>query len=96
MTTATLAPWLRPASLPGDRLPLIVLGTYAATSAAARHAHAHMALPLLVPLLLLIWQRFLPRGVLDIWAIAPACSFSERCRSPRRWPPTWPAWACFR
>jgi len=72
---AALSLWLRRDTSASSRLPLVVMGTYAATCTVAWHAHVHMALPLVVPLLLLESRRLLPRGWLIAWVVVPTLAF---------------------
>ncbi len=67
--------WLRSPDSARPRLALAVLGTYAATCAITWHAHVHMALPLLAPLLLLQADGALPRGLLNLWIAVPGVLF---------------------
>ena len=72
---AALALWVRPAAPGSPRFVVTVLGTYAATCAFAWHAHWHMAIPLLAPLLWLRAKQRLPQAVLDIWTLSPLVVF---------------------
>lgn len=52
----------------------MLLGTYAATAAVTWHSHVHMAVPLIVPLMMLQSDRRM-RGVSAFWSLAPALLF---------------------
>lgn len=72
---AALWLWLRPGGPDSAQGALVWLGTYAATGAVTWHAHIHMALPLLAPLLFLHREERLSRAALSLWAFLPAIVF---------------------
>jgi hypothetical protein len=59
-----------------DGLALASLGSYAATCVVAWHAHVHMALPLLVPLLWLAVGSARSEWPLIAWVLLPSAVFS--------------------
>jgi len=63
--------WRTPSIRTRKSLAIVLLGVYAATSCVSWHAHDHMALPIVVPLLYLSLDRILPYKVLVVWLLAP-------------------------
>lgn len=76
ITTAgvALSLWVHPSLLP-EKLPLILLGTYAATCAATWHSHVHMILPL-IPLIYYLYAREeISWKIVYLWLLAPPIEF---------------------
>ncbi len=74
-TGVTLSLWRRREEPSAAYLALILLGSYAGTSAVAWHMHIHTALPLLAPALWLQARGRLPQAVLPAWGMLPAAVF---------------------
>ena len=72
---AALSLWLHRGGSSSSSFNLVVMGTYAATCTVAWHAHVHMALPLVIPLLFLESRQLLPRGWLIAWLVVPTLAF---------------------
>jgi hypothetical protein len=72
-----LSLWLRPMPPASPRFAAAVLGTWAATAGVAWHAHVHMAVPMLAPLLYVATTRRLPVWLLHLWVLVPSLVFLE-------------------
>ena len=55
--------------------PIALLGILAATALVAWHAHIHMAVMLIPPIIYLYQKKILPQKVLDYWVFLPAFLF---------------------
>jgi hypothetical protein len=66
-----LSLWLRPVAWSSSQFVLVLLGTYAATLAVTWHAHLHMAMPMIVPLVWLAAKGRVSRRMLVGWLVAP-------------------------
>ncbi len=64
---AALYLWRRPRSPSSPAFGIALLGTMAATGAATWHAHLHMMVIIIPPLLYLLHQRRLPLVWMDVW-----------------------------
>lgn len=77
MTTILAAmPWRKVVLHPGAGFATALLGTYAATCAITWHAHVHMALPLLAPLMFLLGRTDFPVKLLFAWILIPGLVFT--------------------
>ncbi|HZT08073.1 MAG TPA: glycosyltransferase family 87 protein [Chloroflexota bacterium] len=73
---AGLALWLNARDASPEQFALVVLGSFAATSAVAWHAHTHMGLPMTIPLLYLAARGRISIATLAVWLIAPYVMFA--------------------
>ncbi len=64
---AALSLWRRPISPSSPEFGVALLGTMAATCATTWHAHLHMMVIIIPPLLYLLYQRMLPSVWVDVW-----------------------------
>jgi hypothetical protein len=71
----TLLVWRRPFSPALPSFPLPLLGILAATAMVAWHAHIHMAVILIPPVLYLYQTKTVPQKALDYWVFLPAFLF---------------------
>jgi hypothetical protein len=69
--------WSRESANP-ERVAIVLLGTFAATGVISWHAHSHMALPTVIPLLYLTVRRVVPPWLVAVWLIAPYVSVGLR------------------
>ncbi len=64
---AALSLWRRPFPPSSPEFGIALLGTMAATGAATWHAHLHIMVIIIPPLLYLLYQRLLPSVWVDVW-----------------------------
>jgi hypothetical protein len=68
----TLLVWRRPFTEDLPSIPIAVAGIMAASDLVAWHAHIHVAMILIPPIVYLYQKKILPEKVLDYWVFLPA------------------------
>ena len=70
-----LLTWRRPVDVRSPTFAVATLGILAATVSVAWHAHIHMAMLLVPPLILLYQQGSIPRRAMELWVFLPSSMF---------------------